>query len=418
MRRMPKRLLILGVLVGLAAVGTVQVKSWWQRRSVPKYVTAEVSRGRVETVVNSTGTIKPVLSVSVGAFTSGPIAKVFIDFNSVVKKDQVLAIIDPKLSEAAVERDRAALESQKADLGRVEALLQQAKNNEKRGRQLLAINKDYLSDTEMDQFYFTRLSYEAQILLGKAGIKQAESTLKNSEANLGYTKILSPVDGIVIERKVDPGQTVAASFQTPELFIIAPEMEKHMYVFASVDEADIGFIHAAQQRGQAVKFTVDAYPGDLFEGKIAQIRKNSTATQNVVTYPVIIEAPNPNLKLLPGMTANITFPIEAKEDVLRVPAAALRFVPLADQVRPEDRHHVETRPTAPSDSGTKRSADEKANLAQKRRHRLVWIQDQELLRAVPVTLGMMENHFSELVNGELTEGQNVVIGTESMFGPR
>src|SRR5207247_6022950 len=139
------------------------------------------------------------------------------------------------------------------------------------------------------------------------------------------TEIRSPVDGIVIERKVDPGQTVAASFQTPELFIVAEEMEKHMHVFASVDEADIGLIRAAQERGQVVKFTVDAYPGDLFDGKIHQIRKNSTTTQNVVTYPVVIEAPNKHLKLFPGMTANITFQIERKESALRVPAAALRF---------------------------------------------------------------------------------------------
>src|SRR5205085_6399671 len=132
-----------------------------------------------------------------------PIAKVFVDFNSAVKKDQMLAIIDPKLFEAAVERDQAALESQKADLGRVEALLQQAKNNEKRARQLLAINKDYLSDSEMDQFYFTRLTCEAQIQLSKASIKQAKGNLKNSEANLGYTKILAPVDGIVMDRKID-----------------------------------------------------------------------------------------------------------------------------------------------------------------------------------------------------------------------
>ncbi|HLJ97871.1 MAG TPA: efflux RND transporter periplasmic adaptor subunit [Gemmataceae bacterium] len=418
MRWIPKRLLIVSVLVGLAVFGGVQAHSWWQHHSVPKYVTATVSRGRVEMVVNSSGTIKPVLSVSVGAFTSGPIARVFVDFNSPVKKDQVLATIDPKLFEAAIDRDHAALESQIADLSRVEALLQQAKNNEQRARQLQAINKDYLSDTDMDQFHFTRLTYEAQIRLAKASIRQAEANLKNSEANLGYTKILAPVDGIVIERKVDPGQTVAASFQTPELFTIAPEMEKHMYVFASVDEADIGLIRTAQERGRTVRFTVDAYPGDLFEGKIAQIRKNSTTTQNVVTYPVVIEAPNPNLKLLPGMTANLTFPIEAKENVLRVPTTALRFVPQPAQVRPEDRHYVEAMPISMADNNTKRSADDKADLARKRRHRVVWIQDQELLRAVPVTLGLMENHYAELVTGDLQEDQAVVLGTENMFGPR
>ena len=417
MRWMPKRLLILIVLVGVLVGAAVRLRSWWQQHSVPKYLTAAVSRGRVETVVNSTGTVKPVLSVSVGAFTSGPIAQVFVDFNSVVKKDQVLAIIDPKLFKAAVERDQAALDSQKADLGRVQALLQQAKNNEQRARKLRAINADYLSDTDLDQYYFTRLTYEAQIKLGEATIKQAEANLKNSEANLGYTRILAPVDGIVIERKVDPGQTVVASYQTPELFTIAPEMEKHMYVFASVDEADIGQLRTAQERGRAVKFTVDAYPGDLFEGKIAQIRKNSTTTQNVVTYPVVIEAPNPKLKLLPGMTANITFPIEAKENVLRVPAAALRFVPPADQVRPEDRHYIEALPTGTMDNGTKRSADEKADLARKRQHRIVWIQGQQL-QAVPLTLGLIDNQFAEIVSGDVSEGQAVVTGTEGLFGSR
>src|SRR5207244_7231919 len=142
-------------------------------------------------------------------------------------------------------------------------------------------------------------------------------------------------------------------FQTPELFTIAPDMDKHMFVYASVDEADIGLIRSAQEHGRAVKFTVDAYPGDLFAGQVHQIRKNSTTTQNVVTYPVVIEAPNPDLKLFPGMTANITFQIEAREGVLRVPAAALRFVPLPAYVHPEDRHYVEAHPVVPSDGAQK-----------------------------------------------------------------
>src|SRR6266851_849508 len=311
---------------------------------------------------------KPGRSVSVGAFTSGPIAEVYVDFNSAVEKGGLLARIDPKLLAAAVARDRAALETQKAELLRINALLQQAKNNEDRGRKLLAINKDYLSDTDMDQYHYTRLSFEAQVKLAEASIKQAEANLKNSEVNHGYTEIRSPEAGIVIERKVDPGQTVAASFQTPELFIIAPDMDKHMYVYASVDEADIGLIRTAQLRGQAVKFTVDAYPGDLFHGQVHQIRKNSTTTQNVVTYPVIIEAANPDLKLMPGMTANISFQIEAKENVRRVPAAALRFIPLPAQVRPEDRHHVEVLPNGTAEGAVKRSAGDKAEKVRKRHH--------------------------------------------------
>jgi HlyD family secretion protein len=418
MRRVVKWILILGVLVGGVAAAGARAKSWWDQRSVPRYLTSAVSRGRVDTVVNSTGTIKPVLSVSVGAFTSGPLAKVYVDFNSAVKKDELLAEIDPRLLQAAVERDKAAVDSQKADLARIEALHHQAKNNEERARKLLAINKDYLAETDLDQYYYTRLSLEAQINLAKAAIKQAEANLRNSEANLGYTRILSPVNGIVIERKVDPGQTVAASFQTPELFIIAPDMDKHMYVFASVDEADIGQIRVAQERGKTVNFTVDAYPGELFTGKIHQIRRNSTTTQNVVTYPVVIEAPNPELKLLPGMTANITFEIEAKENVQRIPAAALRFVPLPAQVRPEDRHRVETLPSSAPEGTKKSSAGEKADQSRKRHQRIVWVKDGELLRAVPVTLGLIENQYAELLDGHLSEGQEVVIGTESSFASR
>lgn len=426
MRRLLKWLAILGVLAGGLALGGFRAKAWWEQRSVPKFTTAAVSRGRVETVVNSTGTVKPVLSVSVGAFTSGPIAKVFVDFNSVVKKDQVLALIDPRLLQATVDRDQAAVESQRADLARIEALLQQAKNNERRAKTLLSINKDYLAETDLDQFHFTRMSFEAQLKLAQASIKQAEASLKNSEANLGYTKIISPVDGIVIERKVDPGQTVAASFQTPELFTIAPDMDKYMYVFASVDEADIGQIRSAQEKGRPVTFTVDAYPGDLFPGEIHQIRKNSTTTQNVVTYPVVIKAPNRNMKLMPGMTANITFQIESKDDVLRVPAAALRYLPLPAQVRPEDRHHAEVTLTAPADTKTKASAGEKADQSRRRHQRIVWVKDAPparegaptLLRAVPVTLGLIENRFAELLDGGLSEGSEVVTGTEAISPPR
>jgi HlyD family secretion protein len=434
MRRVLTRLLIVVVLLGSAAAGVIPAMSWWQLRSQPKYLTAAVSRGRVETVVNSTGTVKAIRSVSVGAFTSGPIKEIYVDFNSRVKKDQLLALIDPELADAAVARDEAALAAQKADLERMTALRDQAWNNEKRARRLLAINKDYLSETDMDQYRFALQTNEAQLRLGQATIKQAQATLNNSLKNREYTKIISPVDGIVIERKVDPGQTVAASFQTPELFIIAPEMDRHMYVFASVDEADIGLIYKAQQKEReeqksAVKFTVDAWPGELFDARIYEIRKNSTTTQNVVTYPVVIEAPNselnakpgkttPDLKLMPGMTANITFQIEGKDDILRVPAAALRYIPPAAMVRPEDKHYVDGTSNNPIESGRKRSANEKADQARNRLHRLVWVQEGPLLRAVPVTIGLTENQFAELIEGELTEGQAVVTGTESLFAPR
>ena len=413
-----RRLVIVGVLTGLVVGGGAALSAWWKQQAVPKYLTAAVSRGRVETVVNSTGTIKPVRTVSVGAFTSGPVAEVYVDYNSRVQVDCVLAEIDDKLPVAAVDRDQAALDAQRADLGRVKALLQQAKNNEDRARKLMAVNKDYLSDTEMDQYYFARLTAEAQVKLSEASVKQAEAQLKNSKDNLGYTRIRSPEDGIVIERKVDPGQTVAASFQTPELFTIGVEMDKHMYVYASVDEADVGLIHQAKKQGRTVTFTVDAYPGDLFEGKIDQIRLNSTTTQNVVTYPVVIEAPNPDLKLMPGMTANLSFPVEAKDGVLRLPAAALRYVPPAGQVRPEDRHYVESLPPANGAGTATGTAAEKAEKARNIRNRHIWVQDGPLLRAVPVTLGLIDYQYAEILGGDLAEGQAVVTGTDSLFGPR
>jgi HlyD family secretion protein len=412
MRRLIKWGIVLAALAGTGAAMVLPALKRVRQGSTPQYLTGKVSRGKVEQVVNSTGTVKPVRSVLVGAFVSGPIQEIYVDFNSSVKQDQLLATIDPRLWSAAVDRDRAALRTQQADLARVEALLQQAKNNEERARKLRELNKDYISDQEMDQYRYTRLSNEAQRNLAEASIHQAQANLKTSEANLGYCEIRSPVAGIVIERKVDPGQTVAASFQTPELFVVAPDMDKHMYVFASVDEADIGLIRTAQEGYRPVHFTVDAYPQDLFDGKIYQVRKSSTTTQNVVTYPVVIEAKNPELKLMPGMTANISFLIEARENVLRLPASALRFVPKSAQARPEDRHYLDGISSDQPDGTTRLSASQKAGQARARSKRIVWVQEGPLLRAVPVTLGLADNVVAEILEGNLEEGQAVVTGIE------
>src|ERR1043165_3048537 len=268
MRRILTWSIPLLALAGLCAV-SVPVASWWQGRSGPKYLTTTITRGRVETIVNSTGTVKPVRTVSVGAFTSGPIEKVLVDFNSVVEENQLLAQIDRKLQQASMDRDLAAVKTQRAELERLEALLEQAIRNEVRAEKLRKANENYISDTEMDQFKYSTLTLKAQRELAIANIAQAEAMLKNSEANLKYTEIRAPERfsdveelvtmagrgavgvlprkrGKVIERKVDRGQTVAASFQTPELFTIALEMEEHMYVYASVDEADVGMIKSAR----------------------------------------------------------------------------------------------------------------------------------------------------------------------------
>jgi HlyD family secretion protein len=416
MRRLIRWVLILLVLGGAVAGVAVPSYDWWRKASEPHYVTAEVSRGRVESVVNSTGTVKPTRTVTVGSFVSGPILKVYVDYNSKIKKGDLLAEIDPRLLAPVVERDEASLETTKAELARIDALLQQAIRNEDRAKKLAEVDKRYLSDTEMDQFRFNRMSLEAQRKFAGASITQAEANLKNSRANLEYTKIISPVDGIVIERKVDPGQTVASSFQTPEMFIVAPDMDKSMHVFASVDEADIGLIRTAQELKRPVTFTVDAYPQDLFPGFIYQVRKNSTTTQNVVTYPVVIEAENKELKLMPGMTASLSFQLEVKENVLRVPAAALRLVPPLLRVHPEDRKYIDGTALTTDTSGARMSANQKTELAKRRSQRIVWRREGEFLRAVLVTLGLIDNQHAELLKGDLKEGDEVVTAVENLYG--
>src|SRR5206468_1886365 len=257
---------------------------------------------------------------------------------------------------------------------------------------------------------------EADLAVSQTQVDSAQASLDQSEANLAYTNIRAPVDGMVIERKIDPGQTMAASFQTPELFTVAPDMRKEMRVFASVDEADIGLIRAAQQNGQPVRFTVDAYPDDLFEGKIFEIRKNSTTTQNVVTYPVVVSAPNPDLKLLPGMTASISFQVGEVKDTLRIPNAALRFYPQREQVRQEDRKLLESGAAAgpPEDDQAEatRSAEDKAEQRRLRNRRHVWVVDGEFLRAVEVITGLSDSKRTEMVSGPLKDGDQLVTGIQ------
>jgi HlyD family secretion protein len=205
--------------------------------------------------------------------------------------------------------------------------------------------------------------------VAEASVAQASASLDNSLLNLEYTEIVSPVDGVVIDRKIDPGQTLAAQFQTPELFIIAPDLRKKMHVHASVDEADIGLIKRAQATKLPVSFTVDAYPDELFTGEIEEIRLSSTTTQNVVTYPVIVAAPNPELKLLPGMTASLSFEVDRRPKVTKVPNAALRYFPETRHVREEDRPLLEGKidEQTPTDANevqeTGLSAEERATLA-------------------------------------------------------
>ena len=412
MRTLIKISLVLCVLTVLVAVAYGAGYHYWQERSRDRYRTAKVSRGTIISVRNSTGTIEPVLSVTIGAFVSGPVDALHVDFNDEVKDGDLLAEIDPRIYKAAVARDKAALSTREADVQRIEAKLQQAKNDERRALGLRQDNKDFISDSELDQFKFTALALEAERDLAKASVEQARGNLENSEANLKYTRITSPVDGIVIEKKIDEGNTLASQFQTPELFVIAPRMREEMHIKASVDETDIGVIRAAKDKGKPVQFTVYAYPGELFEGTIQQIRFSSTTTQNVVTYPVVIAASNPDLKLLPGMTAEVSFEIEEKRDVLKIPNAALRFFPQRSEVREEDRNLLDgvSRP-GEGDTALSPSARQRAEAERRRRH--VWVHEGSLLRAVAVESGISDTKFTEAVGDDLKEGQELVTGRET-----
>ncbi|MBI3821612.1 MAG: HlyD family efflux transporter periplasmic adaptor subunit, partial [Planctomycetes bacterium] len=346
------------------------------------------------------------------------------------EKVKWIALIDDKLQTAAVERDKAAVASAQAELGRVGKLLEHAIRKEKRGDDLLNVKPKpkfpYISAAELDVLKYEVLTLRAQEKVAQAAVNQAQANLKNAEDQLRYTKILPPqeidaakgIKGRVIDRKVDAGQTVVGAFNAVEMFTIALEMDIHVHVYAAVDEADIGEIRLASERKEGVTFTVDAHPDVLFPGKVHDIRLNSTTTQNVVTYPVIIDAPNEKQLLTPGTTANITFQLRAAKDVLRVPVAALRFTPPKEQVRPEDRYRLEALSSSRTETGAKRTADEKAKTAAAKSERHVWVQDGKLLRAVPVTLGLTEHQYAELRKGDLREGDVVVTGIEANVTPR
>ncbi|MEZ6097489.1 MAG: efflux RND transporter periplasmic adaptor subunit [Pirellulaceae bacterium] len=409
-------ILVFVVLGGVAAAAYKPVRQYMENRNKPKWKTEAVEEGTIVFVINSTGEVKPVQSVQIGSFVSGPIKEIFVDFNDEVKAGEVLAKVDPRLVDATVRADTAALNSRRAEVNRVKALLSQARRNEQRAKRLWEENPDYISQTELDQYTFNAQSLEAELAVVQAAVEQAQAALDNATANLNYTEIVAPIDGVIIDRKIDPGQTLAASFQTPELFVLAPDMDKKMHIFASVDEADIGYIMKAQQNNQRVQFTVDAWPGEVFDGQIEQIRVSATTTQNVVTYPVVVAAPNPERKLLPGMTANLSFDVERRESALKIPNTAMRFFPEKKYVREQDHPILEGRANDNSDDddvAIELSAAEKAaaKLRQKTRH--VWVVEGDKLKAVEIDIGISDNKFSELVKGDLKAGDKLITGIEA-----
>jgi HlyD family secretion protein len=332
-----------GLLVGLVVVA-IAVYAAFQFRSneQPKYFTTKVDRGEIRQVVEATGTINAVTTVQVGSQVSGTISRLNADFNSRVKKGQVVAQIDPSLFQGSLLQAKADLANAKANVVASQA------NYEKAQATALQTRTDYertsglakegvMSQQQLDLAKANADTADAAVAAAKATITQAVAQVQQKQAavtvaqtNLDYTTIHAPIDGTVIARSVDVGQTVAASLQAPTLFTIAQDLTK-MQVYANTDESDVGMIHT----GQVVTFKVDAFPKDSFTGRVSQVRLNATTVQNVVTYNTIIDFDNPDLKLFPGMTAYITLPVAEAPNVLRVPNGALRYKPdmPADQVR-------------------------------------------------------------------------------------
>jgi HlyD family secretion protein len=318
---MKKLITIIIVLIAIGAGGA----AYYVRRSGPEptVTTLQISRGDVVDQVGATGTLQAVTTVQVGTQVSGTIDELYADFNSIVKKGQVIARLDPSILQTQVETAKANQVNAEANLERQKAAVEDAQTKLSRARELAARN--LLPKADLDAADATAKQASAQLRSTESQIVQAKAAVNKADVDLGHTVITAPIDGIVISRNVDRGQTVASSMQAPTLFVIAADLTK-MQVNANIDESDVG----RMRPGQTVHFRVDAYPQEQFLGTVQQVRLNPTTVQNVVTYSTLIDVPNPDLKLKPGMTANVNIEIARKANVLRVPNAALRFRPTRD----------------------------------------------------------------------------------------
>jgi len=398
-----------------------------------RYKKEAVSRGDIEALVVTTGTLNPVTIVDIGTQVSGKIAKLYVDFNSQVKEGQVIAELDQSQFMTRVNQNEANYQSARASLEKAKVNLENEKK--KYDRSLNLFKKDLISFEEKESIETQYLSAKADIQSAEARLEQAKSQLNSSKVELTYTIIKSPIDGIVISRNINVGQTVAASFQAPVLFQIANDLSK-MQVECSVDEADIGKV----KEGQKVRFTVDAFPDENFTGKVSQVRYSPEIVQNVVTYTTIVELSNPEIKLRPGMTATVSVVTGEAKNVLRVSNSTLRFNP---SLSPEEmkeimasmRQEMREKRTGSSQAGTSsserdfhrqdaqrpRSGQQAAGRrgfgmqgAQMKQFALVWIEDENgKLKLVFIKKGVTDNTYTEIVEGDLKEGQLVITGEAS-----
>jgi HlyD family secretion protein len=383
---------------------------------VPALNTVAVARGAIVATVEATGTLEAVTTVQVGSQVSGIIKTLRADFNSVVRRGQVIAELDPSLFETQVEQAQATLARLEAERDRARIQAEDAAVKRQRARELF--ERQLIPANDLETAESTARIADAAIKAADAQLAQARASLNQARVNLSHTIIRSPIDGVVIARNVDAGQTVAASMQAPTLFVLARDLAQ-MRVNANVDESDIGRIES----GQPVRFRVDAYPDETFTGTVSQVRLQPQVQQNVVSYVTIIDVPNPDLKLKPGMTAAVSIETARADDVLRVPNAALRFRPTDDVMAALGTERSgEDGGSSAADSGraprdveraTSGSADRERAPAAPSRRATVWTLDQGSLQAVTVRTGLTDGTQTavlEAIRGELSAGTEVVTG--------
>jgi HlyD family secretion protein len=415
-------------VLALLLVGGVFTAFRLTRKSAPEYFTAKVEKGDIRQVIEATGTINPVTSVQVGSQVSGMISKLYVDFNSRVTEGQVIAEIDPKLFEGAVlqaeadlQNSQALLAAAKANLAKDQATLQQNKLDYDRAvtLQRQAVN----SQQQLDQAKATYDAITAQVGSDRAAIQQAEAqvaqktaALKVAQTNLDYTIIRAPINGTVVARNIDIGQTVAASLQAPTLFMIALDLTK-MQVYAKTDEGDVGEIRP----GQKADFQVDAFPKEMFHGVVFQVRMNATSIQNVVTYDTIVNFDNPELKLFPGMTAYVSIPVASVNDTVKIPNAALRYKPDLPAGKVQElysKYGVARTPSTPTAASAsqpgatgREHATPKPTSAGNSDQAFVWkLLPDKSLRPVQIRIGLTDHTYTALTAGDIHPGDELVTG--------
>ncbi|MFA7405958.1 MAG: efflux RND transporter periplasmic adaptor subunit [Pelobacteraceae bacterium] len=387
------------IFVGIILIGGIAGYFFYKRTPEVTYKTAKIERGTIVSTVAATGNLSAVTTVQVGTQVSGTIQKLYVDYNSRVKKGQSIAEIDPSLFNASVEQSQGNFLSAEANRQKATVALADAERTYSRNKKLLS--DGIISQSDFDGAETALQTAKASVKAAEGSIAQTRGALMQSKTNLRYSIIRSPVDGVVISRAVDVGQTVAASFSTPTLFTIAQDLTK-MQIEVSVDEADISRI----QLHQKATFTVDSYPEQTFRGKVIQIRSAPIITQNVVTYVVVVSVDNSDLKLKPGMTANVSVEVAKNDDVLKLPPAALRFKPKGkgDEAKAKGNGAADRSGT----SGQRPAGGGRVGSGKGRGQQVYLLKEGKPV-AIAVKTGIANNSSIELVEGDLKEGDEVII---------